>query len=151
MACEKEFLLKKSSLDEDPGSAVSQMDDLQNIISLYKLQSAFAKWEYASSNCCEAWWRWCKYSNFHIASSLYMLDLPSHQPFIHVYLIEGSGELELLMSVLLSRVKFKAFWCSTLEKLLYEAGLPCHVGKSFTTSCGEGVRSVGDGDSVLQC
>lgn len=39
VACGKEFLLKKSALVEEPDSAISQVGDFQNIVSLYKHQS----------------------------------------------------------------------------------------------------------------
>lgn len=38
VACGKEFLLKKSGLVEEPDSAISQVDDFQNIVSLYRHQ-----------------------------------------------------------------------------------------------------------------
>lgn len=39
----------------------------------------------------------------HIASSPYMLDLSTHQPFTHARLIETSGEHVLMMSTLITK------------------------------------------------
>lgn len=74
----KEFLLKKSALVEEPDPAISQVDDFQNIISLYKHQSMHLQNGNTPPQIVVRLDGYDVEALSHIASSLYMLDLSTH-------------------------------------------------------------------------
>lgn len=82
-----------------------------------------------------------------------MLDLSTHQPFIHVCLIEGLGELVSMTSVLLPKVMFKVFGCFSPESVTVRSRFAMAGWQIFNQLWGRGQLEVGRGlgCSVLPC